>query len=230
MSPLRAKCTEALSGLSRNSYSDQEVAAFCRAAYPAEMCSYMRSSLGSQPWSQERLEATCQGWQERLSPKLLDMAAERRAMSMEQLQGVLDECANKKADLSSELPMKADHSVDVDRALFLKQQQTKQVQAAYNEFFHGDDTDTQAKKKSVDGPPVAAGSIFDQISVPIVDVPRLFDARVSSGARPSTLGGMALVAFAALAATVVVTGRRHLTRGNEVDDAELVVLELVEDE
>merc|ERR1719343_245526 len=81
MSPLRARCVEALTGLSRSGHSDQEVAAFCRAAYPAEMCTFMRSSLGQQPWSQERLGATCQGWQDHLSARFMDMPEERRAMS-----------------------------------------------------------------------------------------------------------------------------------------------------
>jgi hypothetical protein len=232
---LGTKCRESVTGLGQRGLNDQEVAAFCRAAYSPDLCSSMRSALGSQPWSEDRIAAACQGWQDRMMPKLLSMTPERRAMSLSDLQDTLDQCAEQKSQIGYELPRNSDGSVDMERTAYLKYQQTQQVQAAYNACMYGGDTELAKEAteratmaSSVDGPPHAEGSTVSTITVPVVDIPRLYAARVGALATHSAVAFAAAgLGFLSLLALAVVNG--HLGRSPEVTEALLEELQVLEE-
>jgi len=208
---LGAKCQEAVSELGRRGLNDQEVAAFCRAAYSPELCSSMRSALGSQPWSEDRVTAACQGWQDRLLPKLLAMPPERRAMSLQDLHDTLDSCANEKAKIGVELPRQSDGRVDFERTVYLKYQETQRVQDMYNQYMNA---------SSVDGTPDATQ-----------DISRLFEEE-----RHGVLAAHSVVVSAAtgiglvsLLTAATVTARRYLRRTPEVAEGMLEELPILEE-
>jgi len=98
MDNIGTKCRQVVSDLGQQGISDQEIAAFCRAAYSPDMCRAMRSELGSQPWSQERATSACQGWQDLVLPKLMTMPEERQLETLSDIQDTLDTTAWAKAE------------------------------------------------------------------------------------------------------------------------------------
>jgi len=134
MENIDTKCRQVVSDLGQQGLSDQQIAAFCRAAYSPDMCRAMRSGLGSQPWSQERVTSACQGWQDLVLPKLMAMPEDRRAVTLSDVQDTLDQTTRAKGLVGINLPKDAGGRVDMEATLLRKAQLSKQWKKAWDEY------------------------------------------------------------------------------------------------
>lgn len=138
LTQLRSKCSTLLQGIASSGHSDMEVAAFCRAAYPVEMCRTMRSALGSQPWQPARIDSTCKGFEDRVLPELLSMTPERRAISLgdiDTLRDGLEQSAEAKRTVGYNMPTNPDGSVDLEETAKQKYMHTQQATSLWNKYW-----------------------------------------------------------------------------------------------
>mmetsp|Transcript_30441 Transcript_30441/g.70786 ORF Transcript_30441/g.70786 Transcript_30441/m.70786 type:complete len:231 (-) Transcript_30441:103-795(-) len=62
--PVRDGCNKLLKDVAARGYTDMELAAYCRATLPPDVCRDAVTTLGSQPWAPERVGAACQKWED----------------------------------------------------------------------------------------------------------------------------------------------------------------------
>jgi len=124
------KCTNLLSGVAASGHSDVEVAAFCRQAYTPSMCKSMRSSLGAMPWPEAKIESSCKQWGGDLVAR-----SDRDLMTYEDFNNMLETSAETKKSMGYNMPLNADGSVDLDKTISQKWEQTQVVVRAYNAYY-----------------------------------------------------------------------------------------------
>lgn len=162
MAQLHTQCSALLQDVASSGHSDVEVAAFCRAAYPPNLCRTMKTSLGSMPWSSERMDATCQAWEDQVQSELLATTPERRAMSYEELQQTLETSAAAKRQVGINMPRNPDGSVNLEKTASLKYEQTQALSAAWNTYYpqaasyvnsmvYGEDASAKTQVKAEEG-------------------------------------------------------------------------------
>lgn len=88
-------CSHALLRLSGEGHSDLELAAYCRANLPPDVCRDASGTLGEQPWAPDRIAALCERWDGRWAGAA--PARQAQASGFENLQPLLEECMQKKA-------------------------------------------------------------------------------------------------------------------------------------
>mmetsp|Transcript_39076 Transcript_39076/g.78847 ORF Transcript_39076/g.78847 Transcript_39076/m.78847 type:complete len:262 (+) Transcript_39076:70-855(+) len=90
-------CHTLLQDIAAQGRSDMELAAYCRANMPPQFCRDAAGSLGSQPWSSDRMVSTCQKWEEQWNARVAAEAPGRAAMDFAEMQAKADQCVKAKA-------------------------------------------------------------------------------------------------------------------------------------
>lgn len=128
------QCARLLGGFAASGHSDVDLAAYCRASYPTGMCRLMRESLGNQPWASSRISATCGVLDKEVREADLALPTERRMMSYDEFEQTLEASANQKAQFGYNLPRHQDGTIDMDRSVQMKFEQTQTMIRAYNQY------------------------------------------------------------------------------------------------
>mmetsp|Transcript_47263 Transcript_47263/g.109363 ORF Transcript_47263/g.109363 Transcript_47263/m.109363 type:complete len:229 (-) Transcript_47263:204-890(-) len=131
-------CRSLLQDLGSRGFADVELAAYCRANAPPQVCRDASSMLGSQPWTSERMGAACRKWED----DARKAAPGREAWSPQDLavlQQKVDQCMKEKANVGLCKDPTTGGSVPVDQCISYKLQeypkQAQKVQEAIQKIF-----------------------------------------------------------------------------------------------
>jgi len=91
-------CQTMLGDIAARGHSDLELAAFCHATLPPDLCRTGMGDLGKQPWSSEHIAETCKAWEGQYEAKNAVLGPARSTQSFSDLQRTMDECMKVKAD------------------------------------------------------------------------------------------------------------------------------------
>jgi len=221
MDNIGTKCRQVVSDLGQQGLSDQEIAAFCRAAYSPDMCRAMRSELGSQPWSQERATSACQGWQDLVLPKLMTMPEERQAMTVSDIQDTLDQTSQAKSLVGVDLPRDAEGRVDMEGSVMLKLGLAKKLKGAWLEFNGVNITtnETSELEESLTGKYKQYQQVkkMHEAMTELKNSQRLYGERSSVASTHSIASAAAGVGLVSMMAMAAVMTTRYLRRTPDVE-------------
>eukprot|EP00416_Gambierdiscus_australes_P026378 CAMPEP_0171067028 /NCGR_PEP_ID=MMETSP0766_2-20121228/7759_1 /TAXON_ID=439317 /ORGANISM="Gambierdiscus australes, Strain CAWD 149" /LENGTH=263 /DNA_ID=CAMNT_0011523237 /DNA_START=46 /DNA_END=838 /DNA_ORIENTATION=- len=136
--PVRDGCHKLLRDIAARGYGDVELAAYCRASLPPQVCRNAFNALGSQPWAPERIGVACQKWEEDAH----GAAPGREAVSYEdyvELQRRVDLVMQHKAEAGLCKDPSTGSAIPLDKCVEWKLQEypkyTQKVQEAIQKIF-----------------------------------------------------------------------------------------------
>jgi len=91
-------CQTMLGDIAARGHSDLELAAFCHATVPPELCRTAMGNLGQQPWSSAHIAETCRAWEDQYEAKNAALGPARSTQSFPDLQRTVEQCMKVKTD------------------------------------------------------------------------------------------------------------------------------------
>jgi len=132
-------CESMLGDVASRGHSDVQLAAYCRASMPPQLCQDAAAALGKQPWSTDRIASACKTWEGQLGGQSARGAPGREAVDFQQLQQYLDQCMHAKAEAGvcqnhdTGKPLSMNECIDYKQRTY--PEQTKNIMDALNRFY-----------------------------------------------------------------------------------------------
>mmetsp|Transcript_3955 Transcript_3955/g.7990 ORF Transcript_3955/g.7990 Transcript_3955/m.7990 type:complete len:234 (-) Transcript_3955:71-772(-) len=178
-------CHTLLQDVAAQGHSDFELLAYCRANMPPQLCRDAVSSLGSQPWSPDRIALSCQKWEEQWSAQAA-AAPGRSVYDFSEVQSRADAIIKVKSEAGLCKDPKTGGQIPLDKCITWKSkvysEKTKELHDLLSNFY---------------GAAMGAGKIQESEQLGPIAAP--------GGARMGMFAGLALImlSFAGAAAMTV---------------------------
>jgi len=135
-------CHTMLSNIAAQGHSDLQLAAYCHAGLPPQLCRDATKDLGKQPWSEDHIAATCGAWEGQYGMRTPAGGAPGRSaqdMSFPDLQKTIDQCIAAKSQAGLCKDQHTGTPMTIEECIAWKQKtypvKTQEIMSALKQFY-----------------------------------------------------------------------------------------------